>query len=118
LLSVQKIQAQEQQYPRSAGYYFSITHHVGTWNKEGIKYNFNDNYAVIFPIGFNLMKSEIFGFNLELSSAIRSDSTSTKVTSVLFHPGAVFKFKQGFWGPHGWPLRPMDVSILLWCSIK
>jgi len=95
LLPVQNIQAQEHQYPRLTGY-FSITHPIGTWNKEGIKYNFKDNYTIIFPIGLNLMKSEKFGFSFELSPAIRSDSTGIKIISVLFHPGVVFKFKQGF----------------------
>lgn len=93
LLSAKSIQAQ--QYPRSTGY-FSITHPLGTWNRDSFKPNFKDNYTIIFPIGLNLMKSELFGFSFELSPAIRSDSTGTKVTSVLFHPGVVFKFQHGY----------------------
>lgn len=82
-------------YPKVTGY-FSITHPIAIWNKDGMKYNFKDDYTIIFPIGLNLMKSDKFGFSFELSPAIRSDSTGTKVTSVLFHPGVVFKFQQGF----------------------
>lgn len=92
LLAAQMVHAQQS---RVTGY-VSFTHPVGTWNKEGMKYNFRDSYTLIFPVGLNLMKTERFGFSFELSPAIRSDSTGTKVTSVLFHPGAVFKFRQGF----------------------
>lgn len=85
----------QQTYPKLTGY-VSITHPIGTWNKEAVKYNFKDDYTIIFPIGLNLMKSERFGFSFELSPAIKSDSNGTKVTSVLFHPGAVFKLNKGF----------------------
>jgi hypothetical protein len=90
------IQAQTKaMYPKMIAY-FSITHPIGNWNKEGMKYNFEDNYTVIFPVGLNLMKSERFGFSFELSPAIRSDRNGTKVTSVLFHPGVLFRFDRGF----------------------
>lgn len=85
----------QQSYSKITGY-FSVTHPIGTWNKEAMKYNFKNDYTIIFPIGINLMKSERFGFSFELSPAIKSDSNGTKVTSVLFHPGAVFKFNKGF----------------------
>lgn len=94
LLFGQVLRAQ-QTYPKMTGY-FSVTHPIGTWNNAGMKYNFKDDYTIIFPIGINLMKSERFGISFELSPAIKSDGNGTKVTSALFHPGAVFKFNKCF----------------------
>lgn len=82
-------------YPRVTGY-FSITHPIATWDKHGIKTNFSDSYTVIFPFGINLLKSDRFGFSFEVSPAIRSDKNGAKVSSVLFHPGAMFRFDKGF----------------------
>ena len=86
--------AQQTGYPRVTGY-ASVTHPIATWNTDGMSYNLEDNYTVIFPIGLNLMKSERFGFSFELAPSIKADRNSAKVTSILFHPGAVFRFDRG-----------------------
>lgn len=82
-------------YPKVTGY-FSITHPIATWDRNGIKANFSDSYTIIFPVGINLLKSDRFGFSFEMAPAIRADKNGSKVSSVLFHPGAVFRFDQGW----------------------
>jgi hypothetical protein len=82
-------------YPRVTGY-FSILHPLGTWNKEGFHGNFGDVYTVAFPFGMNILKSDKFGISLEMAPAIRTERNIAKVNSVLFHPGAMFRFKHGF----------------------
>jgi hypothetical protein len=87
--------AQQQQYPRMAGY-FSITNSIATWNKDGITTNFSDSYTVSFPFGLNLLKSDHFGVSFEIAPVIRVEKNIAKVSSVVFHPGAMFRFKHGF----------------------
>lgn len=87
--------AQQPAYPRVTGY-FSVTHPIATWSTDGWTTNFSDNYTVIFPFGLNLMKSERFGFSMEISPSVKADRNGSKVSSVLFHPGTVFRFNRGF----------------------
>lgn len=87
--------AQQQQYPRMAGY-FSITNTIATWNKDGITTNFSDSYTVSFPFGLNLLKSDHFGVSFEIAPVIHVEKNIAKVSSVVFHPGAMFRFKHGF----------------------
>ncbi len=94
--SMEKIYGQQPQlYPRVTGY-FSITNPIATLNKDGITSNFGDVYTVSFPFGINLLKSDHFGVSFELSPAIRTENNISKVSSVTFHPGAMFRFKHGF----------------------
>ena len=44
----------------------------------------------------NLLKSDNFGVSFELAPTIRTEKNVSKVSSVLFHPGAMFRFKHGF----------------------
>jgi hypothetical protein len=82
-------------YPKVKGY-FSVLHPIGTWNKDGFHNNFSDVYTLVFPFGLNLLKSDKFGISFEIAPAIRTEHNSSKVSSVLFHPGAMFRFKHGF----------------------
>jgi hypothetical protein len=82
-------------YPRVTGY-FSILHPIGTWNKEGFHDNFSEVYTLVFPFGMNILKSDKFGISFEIAPAIRTEHNISKVSSVLFHPGAMFRFKHGF----------------------
>ena len=82
-------------YPRVTGY-FSVLHPIGTWNQNGFHGNFGNVYTVVFPFGINILKSESFGISLEMAPAIRTEKKIAKVNSVLFHPGAMFRFKHGF----------------------
>lgn len=49
-----------------------------------------------FPFGMNLLKSDHFGISFEVAPTIRTEKNSAKVSSVLFHPGAMFRFKRSF----------------------
>lgn len=82
-------------YPKTTGY-FSIMNPAGTWNKDGFHDNFSDVYTIIFPFGMNILKSDRFGISFEVAPAIRTEHNISKVSSVLFHPGAMFRFKHGF----------------------
>jgi hypothetical protein len=96
ITSVQLSYAQQApSYPRVTGY-FSIVHPLGTWTKDGFHGNFGDVYTVAFPFGVNILKSDKFGISFEMAPAIRTEKNIAKVSSVLFHPGAMFRFKHGF----------------------
>jgi len=82
-------------YPKITGY-FSVMHPIATWNKEGLHDNFSDVYTIVFPFGMNIIKSERFGISFEIAPAIRTEHNISKVSTVLFHPGAMFRFKHGF----------------------
>lgn len=85
----------QQNYPRITGY-FSILNPVGTWNKNGFTSNFGDVYTVVFPFGMNILKSDQFGVSFEVAPMVRTENNIAKVNNVLFHPGAMFRFKHGF----------------------
>lgn len=99
LVSVHSVKAQQGEpahtYPRVTGY-FSVLHPIGTWNKDGFHDNFSDVYTIVFPFGMNIIKSDKFGISFEIAPAIRTEHNISKVSSVLFHPGAMFRFKHGF----------------------
>jgi hypothetical protein len=82
-------------YPKMAGY-FSILNPIGSWTKNGFKSNFGDVYTVGFPFGMNILKSDQFGISFEVAPAIRTEKNISRVNTVLFHPGAMFRFKHGF----------------------
>ena len=69
---------------------------IGTWNKDGFHDNFSKVYTIIFPFGMNILKSDNFGVSFEVAPAVRTENNISKVNSVLFHPGAMFRFKHGF----------------------
>jgi hypothetical protein len=87
--------AQTTVYPKTTGY-FSVLNPVGTWNKDGFTSNFSGVYTVAFPFGINLLKSDKFGISFEIAPAIRTENNISKVSSINFHPGAMFRFKHGF----------------------
>jgi hypothetical protein len=82
-------------YPRMMGY-FSVVNPIGTWNKDGFTSNFGNVYTISFPFGLNLLKSDHFGVSFEVAPSIRTEKNISKVSSVTFHPGAMFRFKKGF----------------------
>ena len=95
LASTTSAQQSAQTYPRVVGY-FSVMHPIGTWNKTGFHDNFSDVYTLVFPFGMNILKSDNFGISFEVAPAVRTENNISKVNSVLFHPGAMFRFKNGF----------------------
>jgi hypothetical protein len=86
---------QASSYPKVTGY-FSIMHPIGTWNRDGFHDNFSNVYTVVFPFGMNILKSDKFGISFEVAPAIRTEHNISKVSSILFHPGAMFRFQHGF----------------------
>lgn len=86
---------QAQSYPKVTGY-FSLLHPIGSLDKNGFHDNFSDVYTLAFPFGINILKSDKFGVSFEIAPSIRIEHNISKVSSVLFHPGALFRFKHGF----------------------
>lgn len=86
---------QTQAYPKVTGY-FAILNPIGSWNRNGFTDNFSGVYTIGFPFGVNILKSDKFGISFEVVPSIRTEHGVSKVNSVLFHPGAMFRFKHGF----------------------
>jgi hypothetical protein len=84
-----------QAYPKITGF-ASIIHPIVTFDKSGSSFNFSKSYTVGFPIGINILKSNKIGFSFEITPYIKSQNDTTKVNFVLFHPGAMFRFKHNF----------------------
>ncbi|KQM76301.1 hypothetical protein ASE74_19825 [Pedobacter sp. Leaf216] len=87
--------AQTSIYPKVTGY-FSLLHPIGSLDKNGFHDNFSNVYTLAFPFGINILKSDKFGVSFEIAPNIRTEHNISKVSSVLFHPGAMFRFKHGF----------------------
>lgn len=81
-------------YPKVTGF-FAIVNPIGSFSKGSFHSNFSDVYTVGFPFGVNILKSETFGVSFEFVPYVRTENNVAKVNSVLFHPGAVFRFKHG-----------------------
>lgn len=86
---------QPQPYPRITGY-FAVLQPIGSWNRHGFTDSFSDVHFIGFPFGMNILKSDNFGISFEVVPSIRTEHGISKVNSVLFHPGAMFRFKHGF----------------------
>lgn len=86
---------QSASYPRVTGY-FSVLQPLVTYTNDSFAGNFGNVYVVGFPFGINLLKSDSFGISFEVAPAIRTEKNISKVSTVLFHPGAMFRFKHGF----------------------
>ena len=76
--------------------YASFIHPIVTFDKNGSTFNFSNSYTVGFPIGINILKSDKIGFSFEITPFIKAQHDSSKVSSILFHPGVMFRFKHGF----------------------
>ncbi len=82
-------------YPKVTGY-ISVLHPVVTIDKHETVYNFSGAYTVAFPMGINILKTDKFGYSIEIAPFIRSANGSSKTTNVLFHPGFIFRYPHGF----------------------
>ncbi|MFB9080091.1 hypothetical protein ACFFLS_12650 [Flavobacterium procerum] len=82
-------------YPKITGY-FGIMHPIVTFNSDETAVNFRDYYAVGFPTGINIWKSEKIGFSFEVVPNIKDDNGKDKVTNLLFHPGVLVALGNGF----------------------
>lgn len=82
-------------YPKITGY-FGILHPIATFSSEQTSVNFRDYYAVGFPTGINIWKSQKIGFSFEVVPNIRVQGNSDKVTNLLFHPGVLVALGNGY----------------------
>src|ERR1700749_459857 len=82
-------------YPRTVGY-LSFIVPVVTVNHDATTFNFNGTTSIGFPVGINVLYSDRFGFSYEFTPTIKSTSTSSKVSNLLFDPGTMFRFEHGF----------------------
>lgn len=82
-------------YPKPVGY-FAVIHPIITFDKNGHTTNFDGSYTVGFPTGIHVLKSDRFGYSLEVVPFIKAQNGTSKVYNVLFHPGLLFKFS-GNW---------------------
>ncbi|MFN8354403.1 MAG: hypothetical protein U0Y10_08160 [Spirosomataceae bacterium] len=82
-------------YPRVAGY-MGVLHPLVTFTSDGSTGNFGSSYTVGFPTGINILKSDQIGFSFEFVPIIRAEGGVSKVNNFLFHPGVMFRFKNGY----------------------
>lgn len=82
-------------YPKVAGY-FSIVHPIVSISEKETSTNFSSSYTIGFPTGVNVVKSDKIAFSFEITPFIRAENGSSKVYNTLFHPGVIFRFKNGF----------------------
>lgn len=84
-----------QTYPRVVGY-FSIANPLATLSGGKITGNFSNVYTLNFPFGLNLLKSDKFGVSFEITPGVRTENNVSKVSSVAFSPGGIFRLKNNF----------------------
>jgi hypothetical protein len=82
-------------YPKMAGY-FSAVHVIVTASKDETVTNFSPAYTVGFPTGVNILKNDHIGFSFELTPFVKVENNSSKMSNLLFHPGIIFRRKNGF----------------------
>ena len=82
-------------YPIVKGY-FAIVHPIITFDKDGNHTNFSKGYTVGFPMGINILKSDKIGLSIEIVPFVKTENGTDKVNNVLFHPGIIFRLKNGY----------------------
>jgi hypothetical protein len=91
-----QVNAQEEvRYPRIAGY-VGILHPLVTFSKDATTTNFDRFYLGGLPTGINIWKSSHIGFSAEFVPFIRADSTGSKMSNFLFHPGVLVALGNGW----------------------
>ena len=110
LVAVQHLAAQSQydpvsktasqSYPYVKGY-LSFIIPIVTINKDETTPNFKTATTIGFPVGVNIYYSDRFAFSYEITPSIvaqKSDGKpgTSKTSNVLFDPGPMFRFKNGF----------------------
>lgn len=90
-----KTTKKESHFPEIKGY-AGLVHPLYTWNSEGNQPNFRDYYLVGNPWGINIWKSKKVGVTFEFTPFVRTDSKTSKVSNVLFHPGVLYRLGHDF----------------------
>jgi hypothetical protein len=99
-LRIQRILPASQSYPYVKGY-LSFIIPIVTINKDETTPNFKTATTIGFPVGVNIYYSDRFAFSYEITPSIvaqKSDGKpgTSKTSNVLFDPGPMFRFKNGF----------------------
>lgn len=76
--------------------YFGIVHPIVFFDKGDTRFNFKGNYTIGFPFGINIPVNKKIGYSIEVAPFIFSDSVSTKVNSILIHPGLYYNLPNKF----------------------
>jgi hypothetical protein len=76
--------------------FFAVLAPIGTFSDNGFTANFSKSTAFGLPFGLNLLKSDHLGFSMEMVPFMLSQNGSTKMNYMLFHPGVMFRFPNGF----------------------
>jgi hypothetical protein len=89
-----------QTYPYVKGY-LSFIIPVVTINKNETTPNFKETTTIGFPVGLNVYYSDKFAFSYEFTPSIVASKPSgkpgtSKTSNLLFDPGPMFRFKNGF----------------------
>ncbi|MFV5687440.1 hypothetical protein ACM55M_02300 [Flavobacterium sp. ZT3R25] len=82
-------------YPKITGY-FGVVHPIATFSESETTLNFKDYYAVGFPTGINIWKSSKIGFSFEIVPTIKAEDGTSKMNSLLFHPGILVALGNGY----------------------
>lgn len=82
-------------YPLIVGF-FAVFVPIGTISNNGYTGNFTKSSTIGIPFGLNILKSDHLGYSLEFVSLMNSQNGTTKVNFVLFHPGVMIRFPNGF----------------------
>lgn len=88
-------QASAATYPKIAGY-VGIMHPLVTFSREETTTNFKHYYIGGLPTGINIWKTARIGFSAEFVPFIRADSTGSKMSNFLFHPGILVALGKGW----------------------
>ncbi len=84
-----------QAYPKVTGY-LSVASPVIIFDKNGGVFNGTNYYALNFPCGINILKSDRLGYSFELAPILRFAGSTSKTSQFLFHPGIMFRRQNGF----------------------
>jgi hypothetical protein len=91
----QKVKAKSA-YPRVVGY-LSFILPLETLQSGAFTPNFDHHTTSIgFPVGVNVLYSKTFGFSYEFTPTIKASGGTSKMSNLLFDPGAMFRFDHGF----------------------
>lgn len=82
-------------FPQVKGY-VGLVHPLYTFSSDGNQPNFRDYYLVGNPWGINIWKGKKLGLSFEFTPFIRTDSKSSRVSNVLFHPGVLYRLGHDF----------------------
>lgn len=82
-------------YPKITGY-FGILHPIVTISNDETNVNFRDYYAIGFPTGINIWKSQKIGFSFEIVPNIKAEDGTSKMSNLVVHPGVLVALGNGY----------------------